>query len=202
MKKIFTLLMFAVLNLSANAHTGSACFSTWYDTYGYFDQQWSNEGNVYTLTNFLNSGQDLVVTISGDGSLDEYGSMQYPVTLSAPNTQSYTNGGYFYFCDNEGYFAGLYPGQATDYLVMCAYTGYCSLVKDDPDYGNYICLGAYWDTAYSAWDYIYIYLNEDDPTAVKSISAEQSPVVKTISNGRVVIRRGQQMFNMNGARIK
>lgn len=202
MKKIITLMMFVVISLSSNAQTGSACFQSWYDTYGYFSQQWSNDGNVYTLANFLNSGQDLVITVSGEGTLDEYGGTQYPVSLSAPNTQSYEAGGYFYFCDNAGYFAALYPGQATDYLVMCAYADYCSLVKDDPTYGNYICLGAYWDTAYSAWDYIYIYLNEDDETAIKTISAEKSPVIKTIRNGRVVVRRGQEMFNLNGTRIK
>lgn len=200
MKKIFTLMMFAVLTLSASAHDGAACFGTWYDTYGYFTQQWSNEGDVYTLPNFLNSGYNLVVTATGEGTTIETGGTQYAVTLSAPESQSYETGGYFYFCDKDGYFAGLYPGESTDYLVMCAYTSYCVLVKDDPTYGSYISLGAYWDTDYSAWDYIYIYLYEDD--SINAVSAQSTPALKTLNNGRIVIRRGNALYNVNGSRIK
>lgn len=201
MKKIFTLLMFAVITLTASAHTGSACFQAWYDTYGYFDQEWSNEGNVYTLKNFLKSGYDLVVT-AGEGTPAEAGGTTHAVTLSAPATQSYENGGYFYFCDNSGYFAALYPGTATDYLVMCAYPAYSSLVKDDPVYGSYICLGAYWDTAYSAWDYIYIYLYEDDPAGIQTITTDKKSASKTFSNGRVVIRRNGNIYDAGGKLIK
>lgn len=203
MKKIFTLFMFAVISLTASAYTGSGCFTAWYDTYGYFNQEWTNDGNAYTFKNFLNSGCDLVATITDGGAPDEYGGTKYSVALSAPGTTSYENGGYFYFCDANGYFAGLYPGTATDYLVMCAYPAYSYIVKDDPTYGSYLCVGAYWDTAYSAWDYLYIYLTGDDDTAVKNASVSLQPVAgKFLSNGRVVVRRGNNLFDTAGKQIK
>lgn len=203
MKKIFTLFMFAVISLTASAYTGSGCFTAWYDTYGYFDQEWSNDGDVYTFKNFLNSGCDLVATITDGGAPDEYGGTKYSVALSAPGTTSYENGGYFYFCDANGYFAGLYPGTATDYLVMCAYPAYSYIVKDDPTYGSYLCVGAYWDLAYSAWDYLYIYLTSDDDTAVKNASVSLQPVAgKFLSNGRVVVRRGNSLFDTAGKLLK
>lgn len=195
--------MFAVISLTASAYTGSGCFTAWYDTYGYFDQEWSNDGDVYTFKNFLNSGCDLVATITDGGAPDEYGGTKYSVALSAPGTTSYENGGYFYFCDANGYFAGLYPGTATDYLVMCAYPAYSYIVKEDPTYGSYLCVGAYWDLAYSAWDYLYIYLTSDDDTAVKNASVSLQPVAgKFLSNGRVVVRRGNSLFDTAGKLLK
>ena len=206
MKKIFTLFMFAVISLTASAYTGQGCFTAWYDTYGYFDQEWSNDGDVYTFKNYLNSGYDLVATITDGGVTDEYGGTKYSVALTAPNSQSYENGGYFYFCDDAGYFAALYPGTATDYLVMCAYPAYSYIVKGDPVYGDYLCIGAYWDTAYSAWDYIYIYLtdsSEDDPESIHNASiSQQSAAGKFISNGRVVVRRGNNLFDTAGKLLK
>lgn len=205
MKKIFTLFMFAVISLTASAYTGSGCFTAWYDTYGYFNQEWSNDGDVFTFKNFLNSGYDLVATISGEGTPTETGGTQYSVALTAPGTASYETGGYFYFCDNAGYFAGLYPGTATDYLVMCAYPAYSNIVMDDPIYGAYLCIGAYWDINYSEWDYIYIYLTDsgDDDTAVKNALVSLQPAAgKFLSNGRVVVRRGNNLFDTAGKLMK
>lgn len=204
MKKIFTLFMFAVISLTASAYTGTACFSAWYETYGYFDQEWTKEGNTYTFKDFLFSGFDLVATITDEGTPAEGGGTQYSVALSAPGSASYENGGYFYFCgDNAANFAALYPGIFTEYLVMAAYSPFCSLVIDDPVYGSYLSIGAYWDTAYSKWDYIYIYLTGDDDTAVKNASVSLQPAAgKFLSNGRVVVRRGNSLFDTAGKLLK
>lgn len=205
MKKIFTLFMFAVISLTASAYTGSGCFYNWYETYGNFDQEWTNDGNAYTFKNFLNSGCDLVATITDDGTPLDGGGTMYSIALSAPGTASYETGGYFYFCDANGNYAGLYPDTTKDYLIMCAYpgNGYGYIIKDDPVYGSYFCIWAYWDINYQTSDYLYIYLTGDDDTAVKNASVSLQPIAgKFLSNGRVVVRRGNSLFDTAGKLLK
>lgn len=89
---------------------------------------------------------------------------------------------------------------------MCAYPAYSNIVMDDPIYGAYLCIGAYWDINYSEWDYIYIYLtdsSEDDPESINSAFISQKPVAgKFLSNGRVVVRRGNSLFDTAGKLLK
>lgn len=193
MKKIFTLLFFvAAFSMNSMAQNAAFAETSLYEAYNYFPQSWSQTDNVVTLHNFINSGCDLVCTINADNT----------VSLSAPETQSYENGGYFYFCDATGNYAGLLPPSASAYYVFCGYSAYCTYVAES-DYGPYISLGAYWDTAYQLWSYLYVYLMDDyqqDATAIQTIRKDNNNVVYNL-NGTHMSKASQGLNIVNGKKI-
>lgn len=112
--------------------------------------------NTYLLSNFLNSGVDVSVTV--DRTTGQ-------VTLEEEN--SYVYEGYWYFCDADGYYNGCYPnyqeGVQDNYLNSF-------YVCDDADYTAWdeqaqaLLLGSYFslndDYTNSYYDEVYIYFGD------------------------------------------
>lgn len=152
------------------------------------EQTFTRNENSITLTNFLGSDKDLVLTMSNPSRAGYY-------NIDYAYGDGMYSGDYFYLFESEENYIECSNGETVDTF----YPGYAYyLYSEDYDYLS-LC---YWSYTQNSWNYIELDMsNVFDPTAVTKVNADRQSGDIYDLQGRKVNAPAKGLYIQNGRKV-